>query len=101
MGERAVKEGKKGSVEGDAESEAAVHDVSVRYCPWGQVVYDHNRRPALGRINRFLDSAGVIRAGWYAQWGYMMTHDCVLRGKKIAEHLANRQQTLSDFEIDD
>lgn len=83
------------------ESEAAVHDVSVRYCPWGQVVYDHHRRPALERINRFLDGFGVIRAGRYSQWGYMMTHDCVLRGKKIAEHLANRKQELQDFEIDD
>jgi protoporphyrinogen oxidase len=83
------------------ESEAAVDAASVRYCPWGQVVYDHNRRPALDRINRFLEGFGVIRAGRYSQWGYMMTHDCVLRGKKIAEHLANRQQGLADFEIDD
>jgi protoporphyrinogen oxidase len=83
------------------ESPAAVDAVSVRYCPWGQVVYDHNRRPALDRINRFLESFGVIRAGRYSQWGYMMTHDCVLRGKKIAEHLANGKQELGDFEIDD
>jgi len=79
----------------------AVHSVSVRYCPWGQVIYDHNRRAALDRINKFLESFGVIRAGRYSQWGYMMTHDCVLRGKKIAEHLVNRQEELSEFEIDD
>lgn len=83
------------------ESLAAIDDVSVRYCPWGQVIYDHNRRPALERINKFLESRGVIRAGRYSQWGYMMTHDCVLRGKKIAEHLANRHHSLTDFEIDD
>jgi hypothetical protein len=83
------------------EGPQAVHGVSVRYCPWGQVVYDHNRRPALDCINKFLESFGVIRAGRYAQWGYMMTHDCVLRGKKIAEHLANRQEQLAEFEIDD
>ena len=41
----------------------AVHSVSVRYCPWGQVIYDHNRRAALERINKFLESFGVIRAG--------------------------------------
>jgi len=83
------------------EGRAAVHSVTIRYCPWGQVVYDHNRRPALDRINKFLESFGVIRAGRYAQWGYMMTHDCVLRGKKIAEHLADRKQELAEFEIDD
>ena len=83
------------------EGPAAVHSVSVRYCPWGQVIYDHNRRSALDRVNRFLDGFGVIRAGRYSQWGYMMTHDCVLRGKKIAEHLANRKEELAEFEIDD
>jgi protoporphyrinogen oxidase len=79
----------------------AVHSVSVRYCPWGQVIYDHNRRPALDCINRFLESFGVIRAGRYSQWGYMMTHDCVLRGKKVAEHLTTHEEELTEFEIDD
>ena len=74
------------------EGPQAVHAVSVRYCPWGQVIYDHNRRAALDRVNKFLDSFGVIRAGRYSQWGYMMTHDCVLRGKKVAEHLARPQR---------
>ena len=62
---------------------------------------DHNSRPALERINRFLESNGVIRAGRYSQWGYMMTHDCVLRGKKVAEHLTTRSEALTEFEIDD
>jgi protoporphyrinogen oxidase len=86
---------------GLVEGPEAVHAVSVRYCPWGQVIYDHNRRSALDRVNRFLDSIGVIRAGRYSQWGYMMTHDCVLRGKKVAEHVANRREELAEFEIDD
>jgi protoporphyrinogen oxidase len=83
------------------ESPQVVQGVSVRYCPWGQVIYDHNRRSALDRINKFLEGFGVIRAGRYSQWGYMMTHDCVLRGKKIAEHLVNRKEELAEFEIDD
>jgi len=86
---------------GLVESPAAIGGVSVRYCPWGQVIYDHHRRPALEQISRFLERFGVIRAGRYSQWGYMMTHDCVLRGKKIAEHLANRKEALAEFEIDD
>ena len=83
------------------EGRDAVHAISVRYCPWGQVIYDHNRRPALECVNKFLDSVGVIRAGRYSQWGYMMTHDCVLRGKKVAEHLTDRKEALAEFEIDD
>jgi protoporphyrinogen oxidase len=86
---------------GLVESAQAIQGVSVRYCPWGQVIYDHNRRSALERVNRYLESFGVIRAGRYSQWGYLMTHDCVLRGKKVAEHLADRKQELIDYEIAD
>lgn len=83
------------------ESKAAIASLTVRECAWGQVIYDLNRRQALDRVNRFLDSHGIIRAGRYAQWGYMMTHDCVLRGKKVAEHLTTKKEELVDFEIDD
>jgi len=83
------------------EGREAVHSVTVRYCPWGQVIYDHNRKPALERINRYLESHRIIRAGRYSQWSYMMTHDCVLRGKKVAEHLTSRDAELAEFEIDD
>jgi len=82
------------------ENDAAVISRSVKYCPWGQIVYDHNRRPALEVINSFLDRMGVVRAGRYSQWGYMMTHDCWLRGRKVAEHLRNRAE-LKEFDIDD
>jgi protoporphyrinogen oxidase len=86
---------------GLVESPEAIQAVSVKYCPWGQVIYDHHRRAALERVNKFLDSVGVIRAGRYSQWGYLMTHDCVLRGKKVAEHLADRKQQLVDYELGD
>lgn len=77
----------------------AVQGVSVRYCPWGQVIYDHNRKPALDRIKEYLDELGVLRAGRYSQWGYLMTHDCVLRGRKVAEHLRDRKVEIPEFEI--
>ena len=38
----------------------AVDSVSIRYCPWGQVIYDHNRRAALDRINSFLERGQLI-----------------------------------------
>jgi protoporphyrinogen oxidase len=82
------------------DNDAAVISRSVKYCPWGQIVYDHNRRPALDVINAYLDRVGVVRAGRYSQWGYMMTHDCWLRGRKVAEHLRNRAE-LKEFDIDD
>jgi protoporphyrinogen oxidase len=85
---------------GLVENAEAVMARSVRYCPWGQVIYDHNRRPALEIINRFLDKMGVIRAGRYSQWGYMMTHDCFLRGKNVADHIRTGAE-LKEFDIND
>jgi hypothetical protein len=69
------------------ESMDAVTSTHVRYVPWGQVIYDHNRKGALQTVNTFLDSVGVVRVGRYAEWKYAMTHDCVLKAKHEAEKL--------------
>jgi protoporphyrinogen oxidase len=69
------------------ESMDAVTSTHVRYVPWGQVIYDHNRRGALQTVNTFLDSVEVVRVGRYAEWKYAMTHDCVLKAKHEAEKL--------------
>ena len=66
----------------------AVISTNVRFVPWGQVIYDHNRKPALQVIQAFLDSVGVVCIGRYAEWKYAMTHDCVLKAKHEAEMMA-------------
>jgi len=72
------------------ESDDAIISTNVRYVPWGQVIYDHNRKSALQTVNAFLDSMGVVRVGRYAEWKYLMTHDCVLKAKHEAEKLESR-----------
>ena len=69
------------------ESLDAVVSTHVRYVPWAQVIYDHNRRPALDVIEPFFDSVDVVNVGRFADWGYLMTHDCVLMAKKAAERI--------------
>jgi protoporphyrinogen oxidase len=69
------------------ESLDAVISTHVRYIPWAQVIFDHNRRPALDVINPFLERMGVVNVGRFAEWAYLMTHDCVLKAKKAAERL--------------
>lgn len=69
------------------ESLDAVISTHVRYMPWAQVIYDHNRRPALDIINAFLDKMDVVTVGRFAEWGYLMTHDCVLKAKRAAERI--------------
>lgn len=69
------------------ESPEAVISTNVRYVPWGQVIFDHNRKSALQTVNTFLDSVGVVRVGRYAEWKYAMTHDCLLKAKHEAEKI--------------
>lgn len=69
------------------ESLDSVISVHVRFVPWGNVIYDHNRRAALDCINTFLDQNGVFSVGRFAEWGYLMTHDCVLQSRRVGEIL--------------
>ena len=69
------------------ESLDSVISAHVRFVPWGNVIYDHNRRQALDRINQFLDQNGVFSVGRFAEWGYLMTHDCVLQSKRVGDIL--------------
>jgi protoporphyrinogen oxidase len=72
------------------ETPEAVISTNVRYAPWGQVIFDHNRKTALQTVNKFLDSFGVVRVGRYAEWKYAMTHDCLLKAKHEADKLLTK-----------
>jgi protoporphyrinogen oxidase len=76
------------------ENKKAVISMNVRLSPWGQVMYDHNRKSAIDRINSFLDQFGIIRVGRYSEWGYLMTHDCVLSSRDAAERI-NKEAKLN------
>jgi protoporphyrinogen oxidase len=62
----------------------AVRSVHVKAVPWGNVIFDLDRRAALAEIDGFLDDLGVHRAGRYAEWKYLMTDACVLSGRRVA-----------------
>lgn len=63
----------------------AVLYARVRFVPWGNVIFDHERQAALDVVDEFLDRKGVVRVGRFAEWKYLMTHDCVLRSLLIAK----------------
>ena len=69
----------------------AIMSTHVRYVPWANVIFDHDREPALRKIMGFLESHGVLTLGRYAEWEYLMTHDCVVASKQVA------QKVLSDI----
>ena len=81
----------------------------IRYCPWANVIFDHDTRPALETIWSWLETHGLARepgdldpltdwnalpaqqptparlamAGRFGQWKYYWTDDCVLRGRHL------------------
>jgi protoporphyrinogen oxidase len=69
----------------------AIRSVHVKSVPWGNAIFDLNRRAALDVIAGFLDRMGVIRAGRYAEWKYLMTDACVLSGRRAAGECLDRE----------
>ncbi len=65
----------------------SVLSVHTNYIPWANIIFDLNRREALGVVNAYLDEVGVIRAGRYSEWKYHWTDDCILAGKDLAASL--------------
>jgi protoporphyrinogen oxidase len=67
-----------------------IQSVHVKFVPWGNAIFDLNRRAALDVIDGFLDRVGVVRAGRYAEWKYLMTDACVLSGRRAAGECLDR-----------
>jgi protoporphyrinogen oxidase len=69
------------------ESPESIKSVYLRDVPFAQVIFDHDRQPALNEVNGFLDEHGVRRLGRYSEWEYLMTHDCVMASRQIADSI--------------
>ena len=75
---------------GVVDSLDSVISLNTRHVSWANVIFDHDRRPALEVVNRFLDAVGVLRAGRFAEWKYLWTDGCVLSGRSAAHKLRGR-----------
>ena len=67
-----------------------VQSLHVKHVPWGNVIFDLNRRAAVKVIDDYLDRVGVVRAGRFAEWKYLMTDACVLSGRRAAAECVDR-----------
>jgi protoporphyrinogen oxidase len=59
----------------------------VTDAPFGYVVYDRNRRPALEQIHRWLERLGIFPCGRFGEWGYHWSFDALESGKRAAERV--------------
>jgi hypothetical protein len=80
-------------------------ELDTKWVQWANVIFDHNRRPALETILHYLEQFGLLRdeqdlepmtdwntfsyksgglqlMGRFAEWKYYWTDDCVMRSIK-------------------
>jgi protoporphyrinogen oxidase len=69
---------------GLVEGPNSVVSVNVKFVPWGNVIFDLDRRAALAEVDGYLNRMGVLRAGRFGEWKYLMTDACVLSGRRAA-----------------
>jgi protoporphyrinogen oxidase len=74
----------------------AVESTQVTFVPQGNPIFDLDRRAAMEEIHRFLDRIGVLLAGRYAEWKYLMTDGCVISARRAATALSGRTAELDD-----
>jgi len=54
---------------------------------YGYVIFNKNRKPAVKKIHKFLESKDIIPCGRYGLWAYLWSDEAIMSGKKAAEKL--------------
>ncbi|MDQ1522064.1 MAG: hypothetical protein QOI55_3137 [Actinomycetota bacterium] len=74
----------------------AVESVRITFVPQGNPIFDLDRRDAMAEISSYLDEVGVLLAGRYAEWKYLMTDACVISARRVAGALTGQSVDLDD-----
>jgi protoporphyrinogen oxidase len=61
---------------------------SAIWIPYANVIFDHDRRPALELVMAFLEDVGIASCGRFGQWGYTWTDAAFLSGEQAARRVA-------------
>lgn len=59
--------------------------------PYAYVIYDHQRKDAVGFIKNYLEKNDIHLCGRYAQWEYQNMEQNILAGKTLAERLRQEE----------
>lgn len=70
-----------------ADRSEILHQSAV-WLPYANVIFDHDRRPALQMVQAFLDDVGIATCGRFGQWGYIWTDAAFLSGEQAARRMA-------------
>ena len=55
------------------------------YCPYANIIFDHDRTAALATVHGFMDEVGIMHCGRFGDWGYLWTDDSIKSGEAAAE----------------
>lgn len=55
------------------------------YCPYANIVFDHDRAAAVATVHGYLDDIGVQHCGRFGDWGYLWTDDSIKSGEVAAQ----------------
>lgn len=56
----------------------------------GNIIFDHDRGPALAKVRAYLDEIGIAACGRYGDWGYMWTDESFFSGERAAQAVLAR-----------
>jgi protoporphyrinogen oxidase len=73
------------------ETDRIVHQ-SVVFAEYANIIFDHDRPPALATVHAYLDSIGVNYCGRYGDWAYLWSDDSFKSGERAAERALTRLQ---------
>jgi protoporphyrinogen oxidase len=69
-----------------ADRSEIVHRSAI-WIPYANVIFDHDRRPALDLVMAFLEDVGIASCGRFGQWGYTWTDAAFLSGEQAARRV--------------
>jgi protoporphyrinogen oxidase len=62
----------------------AVRYINIKFVPYGNPIFDHNRAAAMQTVTEFLDHQGVLLVGRYGEHKYLMTDACIISARRAA-----------------
>lgn len=62
-----------------------VRHQSALHVPYGNIIHDHDKAPALSLIHGYMSEVGIGLAGRYGLWGYQWTDEAFLTGEEAAQ----------------
>jgi protoporphyrinogen oxidase len=54
------------------------------YCPYANIIFDHDRAAALAAVHGYMDDVGIQHCGRFGDWGYLWTDDSIKTGEAAA-----------------